>query len=30
MTSYKFGVYDVLVLPPSFLLGGMVGEFECC
>lgn len=24
VTSYKFGVYDLLVLPPSFPYGGMV------
>ena len=24
MTDYKFGVYDLLVLPPSFPYGGMV------
>ena len=25
---YKFGVYDVLVLPPSFPYGGMVSFFD--
>jgi hypothetical protein len=25
VTPYKFGVYDLLVLPPSFPYGGMVG-----
>jgi leukotriene-A4 hydrolase len=25
---YKFGVYDVLVLPPSFPYGGMVGSAD--
>ncbi len=24
VTDYKFGVYDLLVLPPSFPYGGMV------
>lgn len=24
ITSYRFGVYDLLVLPPSFPYGGMV------
>ena len=27
VTSYKFGVYDLLVLPPSFPYGGMVCAF---
>ena len=27
VTSYKFGVYDLLVLPPSFPYGGMVCPF---
>jgi hypothetical protein len=25
VTPYKFGVYDLLVLPPAFPYGGMVG-----
>jgi hypothetical protein len=25
---YKFGVYDVLVLPPSFPYGGMVSRLK--
>lgn len=25
--SYKFGVYDLLVLPPAFPYGGMVRSF---
>jgi len=27
ITTYKFGVYDLLVLPPSFPYGGMVSVF---
>jgi len=27
VTAYKFGVYDLLVLPPSFPYGGMVCVF---
>lgn len=27
VTNYKFGVYDLLVLPPSFPYGGMVGVY---
>jgi leukotriene-A4 hydrolase len=26
VTPYQFGVYDLLVLPPSFPYGGMVGD----
>ena len=26
--DYRFGVYDLLVLPPSFPYGGMVGLFQ--
>lgn len=28
VVPYKFGVYDMLVLPPSFPFGGM--ENACC
>lgn len=27
VTDYKFNVYDLLVLPPSFPYGGMVCQF---
>jgi leukotriene-A4 hydrolase len=35
VTPYEFGVYDLLVLPPSFPYGGMVcalisSTFGCC
>ena len=28
ITPYRFGVYDLLVLPPSFPYGGMVSKFQ--
>jgi leukotriene-A4 hydrolase len=30
VVPYKFGVYDLLVLPPSFPYGGMVRRFLIC
>lgn len=30
VTPYKFGVYDLLVLPPSFPYGGMVCRLGFC